>query len=97
VNEFQRAADQFSVLYDGGVNNYVAGSNYLGLRLTSGNYGYVHVNFDAASNTYTFLGGAYENSGGSIAAGAIPEPASIALSALSGLGGVALARQRRPL
>ena len=82
ANEFQRAADQFSVLYDGGINNYVQGANYLGFRLTSGNYGYVNVNFDAANNTYTFLGGAYENSGGPIAAGAVPEPASVALLGL---------------
>jgi hypothetical protein len=95
VDEFQRAADQFSVLYDGGVNNYVSGSNYLGLRLTSGNYGYVHVNFDPAGNTYTFLGGAYENSGAPIGAGAVPEPASIALLGLMGIGGLAMVRQHR--
>jgi hypothetical protein len=92
LNEFQRPADLFSVLHDGGTQNYVQGANYLGIRLASGNYGFVTVNYDAASSTYTFVGGAYENGGFSIIAG-IPEPASAVLFA-AGLAGVGAIRRR---
>ena len=92
VDEFQRPADLFNVLHDGGTQNYVQGANYLGVRLTSGNYGFVTVNYDAASSTYTFVGGAYQNSGGSIVAG-VPEPASAAMLG-AGLAGVGLIRRR---
>lgn len=93
VNEFQRPADLFSVLHDGGTQNYIQGANYLGIRLTSGNYGYVQVNYDSASSTYTFVGGAYQNSGGAISAG-VPEPTSVALVA-GGLAGLVQVRRRR--
>ena len=92
VDEFQRPADLFNVLYDGGTTNYVQGANYLGFRLVSGNYGFMQVNYDAASSTYVFIGGAYQTGGGSITP-PVPEPASAALVA-AGLGGVGLIRRR---
>jgi hypothetical protein len=94
ADEFQRAADQFSVLQDAAQTAYVAGANYLGFRLTSGNYGFVTVNYDPASSTFTFQGGAYQNSGAPIVAG-VPEPASAALWASAGAAGLALVRRRR--
>jgi hypothetical protein len=94
VNEFQRAADQFSVLQDAAQTAYAAGANYLGFRLTSGNYGFVKVNYDPASSTFTFLDGAYQNSGGPIVAG-VPEPASAALLGLACVAGLAAIRRRR--
>jgi hypothetical protein len=95
VNETSRGADNFNVINDGGFQMYVPGDNFLGFQLTNGNYGYVHVSYDPAGSTYTFTGGAYENTGASLAAGAVPEPASIVLLAAAGICAVGARRAGR--
>jgi hypothetical protein len=95
VDEFARGADVFNVLNDGGTQNYVPGANYLGLRLTSGNYAYVQVDYDAASSTYTFVGGAYDDSGAPITAGGVvPEPAAMAMMLVACVCGFRASRRR---
>ena len=94
IDEFARDPDQFNVIYDGGDQRFSEGDNYLGLKLPTGNFGYVKVNYAGATSTYTFTGGAYENSGAGIAAGAVPEPASILLLIVGGVCGLGR-RQRR--
>ena len=89
LDEANRNVAQFQVLSDGGTTNFVDGTtNYLGLRFASGNYGYVAVDFSAAANTFTFTGGAYEDTGAPIVAGvsAVPEPSIIGLSLVAGAG-----------
>jgi hypothetical protein len=95
LNEFQRAPDQFSVLYDGGTTSYMAGTNYLGLRLTSGNYAYVNVDYNPIGSIFTFTGGAYETSGAAITAGAVPEAATSGLAAIAALFAGKIGRRRK--
>lgn len=92
LDEALRGADNFNVIYDGGYQLFTEGTNYLGFRLTSGNYGYVKVNYASATATYTFTGGAYESSGAPIVAG-VPEPAALLLACLAGCLG--LVQRRR--
>jgi hypothetical protein len=93
VDEALRGADNFNVINDGGFQLFAEGTNYLGLKLASGNFGYVEVDYDSATSTYTFLGGAYESGGGSITAGGVPEPATLGMALLS-LGAVAALKRR---
>ncbi len=93
ADETLRAPDFFSVLFDGGTTNYLPGTNYLGVRLPGGNYGYLTVDYNAANSVYTFLGGAYESSGGSIVAG-VPEPASLAIAGMAAVIGIGMSRRR---
>lgn len=95
LDEFQRAPDQFSVLQDATTTSYVAGTNYLGLKLTSGNYAYVTVDYDPAGSIYTFKGGAYETSGAAITAGAVPEAATSGLAAIASLFAGKFVRRRQ--
>lgn len=75
-------------------------TGYLGIRFTgaSGFTEYAWINLTVAGNTnpgarqITLLGAAYENTGDVIAAGAVPEPSTLALVAL---GSVGLAAYRR--
>jgi hypothetical protein len=94
IDEFVRDPDGFSVINDGGYQLFAEGSNFLGFKLPSGSYGYVHVLYESASSTYTFTGGAYDAAGGPIAAGAVPEPASW-LIACGCLGWFGFRRVRR--
>jgi hypothetical protein len=94
ADEFQRDPDQFSVIYDGGTQTYAPGANYLGLRLPGGNYAYVRIDYDPVGPVYTVHGGAYENSGAPIAAGAVPEPSTVALAVAGAVGVGAMSRRR---
>ena len=94
INEFVRDPDFFNVINDGGFQLFSEGDNYLGFKLPTGNFGYVKVKYAGATSTYTFTGGAYENSGLGIAAGAVPEPASVLLLIVGGVCGLGR-RQRR--
>lgn len=86
VDEAARAPDQFSVIYDGfAPASILAGDNYIGLLLTSGNYGYLRYDYAPATQTFTFLDGAYEDTGAAVTIGAVPEPTSLVCLALAGI------------
>ncbi len=65
----------------------------LGFQDSDGNFGYLSISWVASSQTLTVISGAFENSGGSITAGAVPEPSEYA--AALGLGALGLAYYRR--
>lgn len=71
-------------------------SGYVGFSFENAgtvNYGWLAVTYNDASQTLVIGDFAYENSGASIAAGAIPEPSSLGLLVLGASG--LLARRRR--
>jgi len=71
-------------------------SGYLGFSFDNSgttNYGWLAVTYNDASQTLVIGDFAYENSGASISAGAIPEPSSLGLLVLGASG--LLARRRR--
>lgn len=79
----------------GGAGNPSSGSGLVGFRFGSGvntRFGWLRVNVIPDGGGIQFVEGAFENDGRSIAAGAIPEPAS--LSALA-FGALALGRRKR--
>jgi hypothetical protein len=95
LDEFARAPDQINVINDGGFQTYNPGDNFLGFKLPNGNYGYIHVNYDPTGSAHTFTRGAYENSGAAIAAGVIPEPASMAVILAAGICSLGTRRSMR--
>lgn len=78
-------------------------STYLGFKFTSNNpegnvgtvplYGWARVNFTSGGPA-NLVSYAYETSGGSIAAGAVPEPSSLSMLALGAFGLTQLRRRR---
>lgn len=72
-------------------NNYL-GFNFINEGMAGAtNYGWIQIRFGADAGTREIIGYAYDDMGGSIGAGVIPAPASMALLALGGLVG----RRRR--
>lgn len=78
------------------------GDAYAALRISAGgsdyNYGWVNINFDALTPTATITGFAFETTANTpIAAGAVPEPSTVALAGVAALilGGSAYVRSRR--
>ena len=86
-------------------NNYglsVGGSQYFGVKLSSNQYGWIHVELttgaDGSYKSLSILNGAYDNTGAAIKVGAVPEPSSFAYLGLlaAGAGAVfALKKFRR--
>jgi hypothetical protein len=75
------------------------GEGYLGFRFDSGSgmqYGWMRLRMDegAPGNSFTVLDYAYGDVGDMVSAGAIPEPGSLGLLALGGLGLMAWRRHR---
>ncbi len=76
-----------------------SGIGYLGFRFDSGSgmqFGWVQIRMDkgAPGNSYTIIDYAYGDVGDMISAGQVPEPGSLGLLALGGLGLVAWRRKR---
>ena len=93
-------------VYTGGSNYFVFSPNfgpgsYMGFRTAQGNYGWLEVTWDSASEDFQILSGAYEDQPGvAIAAGAevspIPEPGTwVALAVFAGGAAFTRWRQRR--
>ena len=79
-----------------------AGSNlYLGVRLTNSqtnvsNYGWVHLNTTGSTGfPATIVDYAYENTGGSITAGQVPEPTTFALLGVMAAGALGVRAWRK--
>ncbi len=74
-------------------------TGFIGVRFDSGGemrYGWVRVRVDDGSlNSLTVMDYAYEDSGGSIQAGQVPEPGCLGLLALGGVGLMSWRRQRK--
>jgi hypothetical protein len=66
---------------------------YIGFRLNGTNYGWMRVSFTFDEPGALIRDWAYDNSGASISAGAVPEP-SRALLLLTGLSGMVMRRRR---
>ena len=75
-----------------------AGTGFIGFRFNAGGglqYGWARVTMDGApGNTFTLVDYAYGDVGDNITAGEVPEPGSLALLALGGVGLVAWRKRR---
>lgn len=73
-------------------------SNLFGFRFTNEatgatNYGWIEVTFGSTVGSRAITGYAYDNAGGAVLAGVVPEPGTVALM-LAGLAGVGAAARR---
>lgn len=85
-----------------GAPGFVEGDNYVGFRFNSSGtkYGWARINIDVGGGglgdeTLTVVEWAFEDTGGDIRVGAIPEPSSFALMAAGAAGVLAWKRRRR--
>jgi len=82
---------------DYGVGPWTGGANaYLGLLVGGTDYGWAHINY-ISDTSITLLGYAYENTGGSINAGQVPEPVATGVvgAVLAGSATAWAARRKR--
>lgn len=97
LNYFNDAAGS-STHMGNGAGQFVSGSEgYFGFRFTENDsdgpyYGWMRVVFSNNGGTGTIVDWAYDNGGGPIAVGVIPEPSAVMLG---GLGALALVFRRR--
>jgi hypothetical protein len=87
--------------YNTSISPDFGSGSYMGFRTAQGNYGWLEVTWDSASQDFQIFSGAYEDQVGvSILAGdtggpaAVPEPGTWAAAALLA-GGAAFARWRK--
>lgn len=88
----------FRYYYEGFANinspNFGPGS-YMGFVTNNGHFGWLEVTWDSGSRQFEILAGAYQSVAGEpIAAGAVPEPSSLALL-LAGAAGLSTLRRRK--
>jgi hypothetical protein len=95
------AESETTFQYFGFVSPDFGSGSYMGFRTAQGNYGWLEVTWDSASQDFQILSGAYEDQAGvAILAGAgagpaaVPEPGTWAAAALLA-GGAAFARWRK--
>jgi len=101
INQFSVGSSFYGSMAYGGANPNAqfnnASNKYLGFSFVSGSnlfYGWARVSVNQAGGSFIVHDWAYENSGGGIAAGAVPAPGALGLLAV-GASGLGLLRGRK--